>query len=118
MKSKITYRVMKMKEFEGNNPTVYYKLDCDCGDEAHVIMFELEHDGQDINLNLYQNIAWSAYYGSNSFFTRLKERIINSFKVLIFGHLEGQATLILSGEEHIQNFINALEEGKEYVKKS
>jgi hypothetical protein len=66
---------------------------------------------------MYQNIAWSSYYGSNSVFYRIKERIVNAFKVLFFGYLEGQATLSLNGEEHVQAFINALEEGKSYVKK-
>jgi len=117
MENKITYRVMKMQEFGGNNPTVFYKLDCDCGDNDHIITLELEYIMSDVNLTMYQNIGWSSYYGGNNLFYRIKERIINSFKVLFFGHLEGEATLILNGEEHIQSFINALEEGKSHVKK-
>jgi hypothetical protein len=117
VKNKITYRVMKMQEFAGNNPIVFYKLDCSCGDDSHILTFTLDYEMNYISLTMYQNIVWSSYYGSHSIFYRIKERIVNAFKVLFFGYLEGQATLSLNGEEHIQSFINALEEGKGYVKK-
>lgn len=106
-----------MQEFGGDNPTVFYKLDCSCGDDSHILTFTLDYDMNDISLTMYQNIAWSSYYGSDNVFYRIKERIVNAFKVLFFGYLEGQATLSLNGEEHVQAFINALKEGKSYVKK-
>ena len=114
--NKISYRVMKMQEFGGDQPCVYYKLDCSCGDDSHIITFSLDRDMNDISLTMNQNIAWSSYYGRDNWFGRIWQRIVNAFKVLFFGYLEGEATLSLNGEEHVQAFINALEEGKSYVK--
>ena len=117
MADKISYRVMKVAEFGGKNPSIFYKLECACTDNDHIITFEMEHDHNSVILNMHQNIAWSSYYGSDNIFRRIKDRIVNSFKVLFFGYLEGEGTLILNGEDHIQSFIDALVEGKDYAKK-
>ena len=82
MTDKISYRVMKVAEFGGKNPSTFYKLECACTDNDHIITFEMEHDHNSVTLSMQQNIAWSSYYGNDNVFRRIKDRIVNSFKVL------------------------------------
>lgn len=114
----ISYKVMRMKGFGGDSPSIYYKVACDCGETDHILTACLDHEQNYVTLTLSQNIAWSSYYGRQSWFGRLKSRIINATKVLFQGYLVAEGSLILNGEEHIKNFITALEEGKEYVKEA
>lgn len=111
------FRVMKTNEFEDS---VYYRATCSCGSDEHDITIEFEID-KDIDhmifLNFYKKVYWSANWKSNdNWFKNILFRIKGAFKILFFGYLELQEDFILEGEEHIDSFINALKEGKEYLK--
>jgi len=119
IKKKISYRVMKMNEFEiGSDRSVFYKVDCACGDDEDILTFELEVDEEYLTLTTYQKLMWSSYWGFPNWFIRVWSRIKKAFVVLFTGEINVEGSIILSGEEHIQSFIDALEEGKQYVKKS
>jgi len=119
MLKQISYRVMKMAEFDGKNPSVYYKVDCSCGDSRDILTFEIELDSEfnGMTLTTYCNTMWSSYWGLPNIFQRIWYRISGAFKILLFGELKFEHSIILQGEEHIQSFIDALEEGKCYIKK-
>lgn len=110
-----SYRVLKMKEFGGDIPTVYYKLDCSCGCDNHLLTFSIEHDMNTITLIMEKRLEFVVLDGKH-FISSIFKRIKAACRVLFFGHLELEGTTILNDEEHIQSFINALEEGKVYVK--
>lgn len=115
---KINYKVMKAGEFLGKEPVVYYKVDCDCGSDDHILSFEIEHDESMLSLITYQKLSWSSYYSYNNIFGRLWRKIKAIFKLIFLDYIDIEGSIILQGEEHIQNFIDALEEGREQVKKS
>jgi len=88
--------------------------------EEHDVILELEID-EDIDnmifLNFWKKIYWSANWKSNdNWFRNILFRIKGALKILFFGYLEFQEDFILEGEEHIDSFINALKEGKQFIK--
>jgi len=112
-----TFRVMKTNKFEDS---VYYRVACSCNSEEHDVILELEID-EDIDnmifLNFWKKIYWSANWKSNdNWFRNILFRIKGALKILFFGYLEFQEDFILEGEEHIDSFINALKEGKQFIK--
>ena len=108
----MNYRVMKTNEFEN---AVYYEIACSCGDNRHNIQisFEKDPDLPDyISLIIYKDLDWTDYWGEENIFKRLLCRIKAALRILFTGHIEVEGECILQGEEHINSFINALEEGK------
>lgn len=70
-----------------------------------------------IFLNFYKKVYWSANWQSNdNWFKNILFRIKGALKILFLGYLELQEDFILEGEEHINSFIEALKEEKEYLK--
>lgn len=111
-----SYRVMKTNEFED---AVFYKIACDCGSDNHDLHFEFEKDPDldFIYLNMYAKLEWSSYWNyEDKWYKNFWCRIKGAFKMLFKGYIEVEESLILRGEEHINSFIEALEEGKQYVK--
>ena len=116
--NKISYRVMKIGEFTGNGdePCVYYKVACSCGCSEHDITLEIEHDWDMLSISMEQEMSWSSYWGLKNIFQRIWFRLIGALKMLFTGHIDVTSSIILQGEEHIQSFLNAVEEGKYFVK--
>lgn len=118
-RKKINYKVMRTGEFlGGDEPTVFYKLDCTCSSDDHILTFILEHDESMVSVCMNQQLSWSSYYGFNNIFGRTWRKIKAIIRLIFLDYIEVEGEVILQGEEHIQNFIDALEEGKEQVKKS
>lgn len=111
----ISYRVMRVNEFKD---AVYYSVSCDCGDPEHIITIEICKDTpQFLDLNMYAKVVTSVYWGSDNWFKRLMKRIKISTTVLFKGWIELEETFLLRGEDHINSFIKALEEGKSKLNK-
>lgn len=112
-----SYRTMKTNEF-GN--AVFYRIACDCGSNEHDLHIEFEKDPEIpemIFLNFYKKLEWSSYWGDDDkWYKNLRNRIKGALKILFKGYIEVEESFILGGEEHIDSFIKALEEGKQYLK--
>ena len=113
----ITYRVMKTNEFKDS---VFYKIECDCGSDDHQITLELCHDEdlpELIDLIIYKKLGWSIYWSADkNLFTRLWKRITGALTLLFKGYVEVEESFIFQGEEHIQSFLNAINEGISKIK--
>lgn len=108
---------MKLHEFDDS---IYYRAACSCADNEHDVTIEFEIDKEIpsmIFLNFHKKIAWCSHWGDNlNFFGRVWKRIKCSFLMLFTGYVELEESFILQDEENIDGFIEALIEGKEYVK--
>ena len=114
---KISYRVLKQGEFDGENPSIFYQVSCSCSDDRDIITLELEYDDwDDISLSIYQQLMWSSYWGFKNWFQRVWYRISGALTILFTGEIKVEGSITLQGEKHIQSLIDALEEGKLYVK--
>ena len=109
------FRAMKTEEFKD---AVYYRVACSCGSDEHDVTLELEKDSvfEDLTLTFYKKIYYTSHWKPN-FFSRLWIRIKGVIKLLFTGYIELESDFILQGEEHIDSFIKALEEGKHLIKK-
>ena len=115
----ISYRAMKVDEWED---AVFYQVSCDCGDGGHDLHIEFERDPKlpdMIFLNFYKKLMWSAHWrDKDNGFRNIWHRFVGALGMLFKGYIEIEETLVLQGEEHIDSFIGALQEGKQYVKGS
>jgi len=107
----ISDRVMKSNEF---NNAVYYKVECDCGSNDHMITIELEYDKDlaDISMNFYTQVSWSSYWGNYNWFERIWKRITAATKIIFTGWIALEESFLIRGGDHLDTFIEALEEGK------
>lgn len=110
----ISHKVMKMDEF---NEAVFYKADCSCGMDDHIATIEMEYDHRinDISINFYKKIAWCSHWGNYNWFERKWKQLQASIKLLFTGYIELEETFTLEGGEHLDSFIDALNEGKRKV---
>ena len=112
-----SYRTMKTNEFKDS---IFYRVACDCGSDEHDIHMEFENDPEIpgfIFLNFYKKLVWSSYWGDNDkWYKNFWLRIKGATKMIFKGYVEVEESFILRGEEHIDSFIEALEEGKQYIK--
>jgi hypothetical protein len=116
-KTVTNFRVMKTNEFED---AVYYRVACSCGSDDHDLTIEFERDPElpdMLFLNFYKDLAWSSYWGDSNFFNRIWKRFKASLRIFFVGYIEVEESFIIQGEEHIDSFIKALEEGKQFIKK-
>jgi len=107
-------RIMKMSE---GDSYVFYRLSCSCGDSEDDIDLELSHDDdifEMVNIDMYGDFKWC--YCNDPFHVRMWKRITGSLRLLFTGHVEMHHGLIIQGEDHINDFIVALEEGLDKIK--
>ena len=113
----ISNKVMKTEEFEDS---IYYRIACSCGSDDHDMTIEFEHDKKFPSMlfvNMYKKLAWSSYWGmDNTWYKNIWKRITGAAKMLFKGYIEVEESFILKGEDHVDSFIKALEEGKVYIK--
>ena len=119
MTEKISYRVMKTDEF---NNSVFYKVECDCRSDDHILGVEisLEH-GKEISsmlfLTFYKKLQWTSWWQADWFYERWWKKAKLVCAVLFNGYIELDSDIILQGEEHIQGFIDAVNEGLNKIKR-
>ena len=105
----ISYKVMKSLDLKDS---VYYRIECGCGNPEHDFQIEFTHNDVIVEMILSTTIYWKNYYACCHWHERLWKRIVASFKLLFGGYIEMQGDFILREEKHIDSFIEALEEGK------
>ena len=107
---------MKTEKFDNS---IFYRIACSCGTDGHDLTLEFEHDKRFphmLFLNMYKKLAWSSYWGmNNTWYKNIWKRITGAAKMLFKGYIEVEESFILKGEDHIDSFIEALEEGKGYM---
>lgn len=106
---------MKLHEFEDS---VFYRAACCCGNEKCDLTLELERD-EDIDnmifLNMYKNLYWSSHWGSNNCLFNFWLRIKAALRVLFTGYIKVEESFIFKGEEQINDFLDALKKGLDYL---
>ena len=103
-----SYNIMKLKEFDDS---VFYRAACDCTSKDHDITLMLSKDDSDsIDLVLFMDVRFHSWWNMNWFKIQwLKFKWI--LKLIFTGRIEMEGDFIFQGKEHIQEFINALNEG-------
>lgn len=119
-------KIMKIAEYKPIS--VIYKCSCSCLDNNHDLWIDVEQDRefQSIELSFTINVG---YYSeqpdySKLFIKRIPTNIKNlwyrlkkSIELLFTGYLESENTFMITDEEQMNDLINALNEGKQLLKK-
>jgi len=115
---KTSYRASIINKYP-KLPSITFKISCDCNSPDCGLVCDFEIDHGYLTLNLYKRMIFSAYaWEENRFISFLKtwkNKFVAIFKILFYGYLETEECLILQGEDHIQGFIDALEEGRQFI---
>lgn len=116
MESKFKKKVCLDAQYENS---IWYKVFCDCEDDDHTCTIEIEYDPE-INmlvLNFYKNVCydwWSCKDNILGKIQNLINRIKKAIRLIFTGTLEMQEFFMLQDISHIQNFIEAMQEGAGY----
>jgi hypothetical protein len=94
---------------------VYYSIACDCGNKDHDMEVDFEWDDGIMEMFLYKTFYWKDYYVNYSWYFKIWKRISASLKLLFGGYVEMQGDILIMEEEHIDSFIEALQEGKRKI---
>jgi hypothetical protein len=111
----------KVSLLETYKDSIFYKIDCDCADSNCETIIELEIDTKlkILSLNFYKTINLYSFTNYENWIVRISENIFNrfkyAFKILFTGKISMSSDFILRDLEHINNFIEAIQEGKEYL---
>lgn len=110
MKNKTSRGVSVLKEYDN---LIFYRLNCDCLNEDCDITFTLEYDKEfgSVELQFYTDLEWTSYWGNDNWFIRQWKKIKYSFRLLFKGHIKLENQLLIQDEQHLKDFLNALEEG-------
>jgi len=112
----IEKNVMKVDEYKDS---ITFRIACDCGDPEHDTTIDFEKD-KDLPtmyfMTISKNMAWSCYWKNNNWFDAQWRKLKAIFKLFFTGYIELGDDFIIKGEEHIDSFIKALEEGKRHMK--
>ena len=125
---KTSYRIMRTEEFDD---AIFYRAGCDCGNQDHDIVLELERDEDmpdTILLNIYTDMEWCSYFIGEyapdfddklmrvwNILKRLWYKLKAVYRILIKDHIKVEHTFIFRGELQIRSFIKALEDGIEKI---
>jgi len=142
MKSQFKKKVSLLDKY---NDMIMYRAECSCGDNEHDVTIEIEVDKKfgSISLNFYKDISFSHYYiyrdvlwsdkilkDKNIFSAILYIlenslvyygkvlwcRLKNSSRLMFTGYLKMESDFMIDSDEHIDNFILALQEGRDMVR--
>jgi hypothetical protein len=92
---------------------VFYRINCSCGcDDKLDISLEYDKEFNLISMEFYKKLYWKEYFSDGNVFVRFWYRIRDSLKLLLFGYLEIEESLMLESTEQLDSFIEALQEGK------
>jgi len=103
---------------------LFYNVSCDCGDPNCGTTLEIEVDDKfgTISVHMYRDLEFEYWRFSSSGFINLLKRIwfrlISSIRLFITGNLRTSGNFVLVDLEHINSFIEALQEGRDYCLKS
>ena len=113
-----TFRVMKTHEFDDS---VFYRVACDCGEPECDLTLVLSYDKKYgfLELCMYKNLKASAHWGGFwkycDFLRVWKNKLKLTWTLLTKGYIEINEESLFKSEEHIDNFIKALQQGKKFI---
>lgn len=107
--------------------TVLYLAKCSCMSDNHDLMIYIEKDNRDneIKLEFYIDVILNEYYWfyNKTIFSKIKnffsitwKRFTIALRVLFKGRIEMNQEFLISNKDQINDFIKALEEGKNFLK--
>lgn len=112
----ISNNVMKQCEF---NDLVLYRVGCACTSPYcdMTLALELLEDVGTIELTIDSNLSWRDFHNVNNWtwYRLLWNRIKTAIKIIFKGKIEMSSGLVIQEVEHLQSFINALEEGIKHL---
>jgi len=113
----ISNNVMQINDYDN---AIFYRVACACGNNECDCDISLEYDKsiKTVSMIFYKNLYWNDHYTDKRFITRWLSRLKVSLKVLFTGYIKVNEEFLIQSEEHIDNFITALQEGKEKIKKN
>lgn len=99
--------------------SVYYRTTCGCGSSEHDIHLVLEYDGRisDITLSMELFTDTGYIWEHLNWFGRLARRLKEVLRLLFFGRIDFCGEFIFRDEEHVRDFMDALKEGLEKMRK-
>lgn len=105
--------------FNDSDSAVYYTLLCDCGSTECDTCLELlyDYDFGEIELRINAN-RFLSHPSPMGFFERQIKKIRAAFKILFFGRLKAPCEVLIKGDQHLDDFIQALQEGREKLNKA
>jgi len=127
-KSKFGTKVAHVDTWDTPSDTsVWYNIMCDCTDDSHDISVEFEYD-KDANmlfLNFYKQINYSKEFNyvfeNDTLIDSIKNkigviwrRLKDATKLLFTGYIEMSGDFVLKDKQHIQDFIDAMVEGRDF----
>ena len=104
---------MKINEFEN---ATYYRVACDCINNDCDCTIEISIDEENpyfMNLIFYKKLMWNCHFYERNWFWRVMQRITGSLTLLFKGYVELEEAMSLREVEHIDNFIQAMLEGRD-----
>ena len=111
--------VMFMDKF--GDESIWYRISCDCGSKDCDTYMEFEFDKR-LNmlfLNFHKDVIVAEPYDDTENIIdkmeRYWKRFCKSMRLLFTGYLKMEESFNLQDEEHINNFIDALHEGRDYI---
>lgn len=117
--SKFPKGVMFMDKF--GDDSIWYRIGCDCMNKECDACMEFEYDKK-LNLlflNFYKDVVvCEPFDDDESIIDKLErywKRFCKSMKLLFTGYLKMEESFHLREEDHINNFIDALKEGRDYI---
>ncbi|MFA7287456.1 MAG: hypothetical protein WC055_01105 [Melioribacteraceae bacterium] len=111
---KTSYRVMKTSEHNGKDPSITFRIACDCQSPECDIWADFEISDFLPTLTFYKTVGF--YPHRFNFLETWKNKFVAIYKILFNNTLETEGCIYFGGEEHIQSFIDALKEGKEFIR--
>ena len=114
-----SFRVMTTHEFDD---AVFYRASCACTDKRCDLHLSLERDKEfnTISLELNDDMYYYSFQWieNPSWFLDKWYRIKGAIRILFTGRIKINNSFIFQGEDHIQDFLNALNSGMEKFKKN
>lgn len=112
----IAKNVMKVNEWDTE---VWYEIGCICtGDDCRSqIAFEIDKEFNHIDIIFYKKVMWADYWGNNPFYVKWWKRFKASLRILFTGYIELEGDFMIQDIDHLEAFIEALDEGKQKMLK-
>ncbi len=112
----IEKNVMKTSEYE---KSITFRAGCECGSNDHDATIDFEKDKEIPEMyfiNFYKKIEWSCYWGNRNWYERQWKKVKAILTIIFKGYIEMEDSFIFRGDESVDSFIKALEEGKKHMK--
>ena len=68
-------------------------------------------------MNFYKQLAWSAYWGTDNWLHQQWGKLKAIYRIIFWGYIEIEESIIFQDQEHIDGFIQALNEGQEKLRR-